>query len=161
MTSDDRKAKQNAKARRYYERHPEKLRARAKAYRKANPEKARAADKASKAKALKSRWHIMAAQHFTHPSKVARFGPPDIDGDYMLDLFEQQQGLCYWLGIPMVPSGGKRDPQRPSVDRLDNSKGYVRGNVVLACMFANMGRSQLEADWFRVFVEVLRARMPR
>ena len=79
----------------------------------------------------------------------------DLDAEYVRELFAAQRGLCHWLGIPIVPSVGFRDPRRPSLDRLDNSIGYVRGNVVLSTMFANMGRSAADADTFRTFVAEL------
>lgn len=77
----------------------------------------------------------------------------------LLELFQKQNGRCYWLGIPMVVSEIKRDPRRPSVDRLDTSRGYVHGNIVLTCQFANMGRSTFGAEDFRVFIEELKSQL--
>jgi len=58
-------------------------------------------------------------------------------------IWRKQKGLCYWMGIPMELEGLfiSYDPFAPSVERLDNNKGYVLGNVVLATSFANKGRS--------------------
>ena len=80
----------------------------------------------------------------------------NIDSAFVKKLFTRQNGQCYWLGIPLVPSIEVRGPQRPSLDRIDISKGYVKGNVVLSCQFANLGRSVLPAKRFREFVEYLR-----
>lgn len=80
-----------------------------------------------------------------------------IDVAHVKALFEKQRGLCYWTGVPMVPSVEKRDPQRPSLDRLDNAIGYVPGNVVLATQFANIGRQTATAERFAEFLETLRA----
>lgn len=43
--------------------------------------------------------------------------------------------VCPVLGIP-IEIGGRRD-HRPSLDRVDNSLGYVRGNVVVLSWRAN------------------------
>ena len=56
----------------------------------------------------------------------------------------------------MVPSIETRDPRRPSLDRLDEKIGYVRGNVVLTTTFANMGRSAYSAEKFAAFVAELK-----
>jgi hypothetical protein len=148
-----------ARARSSYERHREARKAAARAWYAANPDKGKAVSRRSEARRRLERWHEVLAHGFRHRAKVKKYGPPDIDGAYLLDLFEQQKGLCYWLGIPMVPSAVNRDPRRPSVDRIDNAKGYVRGNVVLTTMFANMGRSVLDHDSFRTFVTELRQQL--
>jgi hypothetical protein len=48
-----------------------------------------------------------------------------------------------------------RDPQRPSLDRLDCAKGYTQDNVVLASQFANMGRSSISVERMSDFVSSL------
>jgi hypothetical protein len=85
----------------------------------------------------------------------------DLDADYLRSLWEQQRGLCYWLGIPMEPSIETRSPARPSVDRLVPARGYTRGNVVLSTQFANMGRNACSAERFAAFVALLREKLPR
>lgn len=143
------------RAKRHYWKDPARSRARSRSWRDANLDKAKAIGAKANAKRLRERWAENLNYSAHAKTKTARFGPSDLDADYIRSLFEQQGGRCYWLGVPMVPSGAKRDPRRPSLDRLDNSRGYVRGNVVLACMFANMGRSQLDAGEFRAFVREL------
>jgi hypothetical protein len=140
------------KARRHYRKYPEKLRARSKAYREANPEKARNANINAKAKLLTNDWTRVAMQSVNRLRMRNKFGLATIDAEYLRSLFEQQGGRCYWLRVTLVPSAIKRHPLRPSVDRLDNSRGYERGNVVIACQFANV-------DSFREFVTILRASM--
>lgn len=44
---------------------------------------------------------------------------------------------CPVFGIEFVPLGSKRCDASPSVDRIDNSKGYVRGNVLVVSYRAN------------------------
>jgi hypothetical protein len=54
---------------------------------------------------------------------------------------------CPVFGTPLKISGrGKRDDNSPSIDRIDNSKGYVPGNVVVISYRANMVKSIGTAD---------------
>ena len=69
----------------------------------------------------------------------------DIDSGYLLDLWEEQGGICTLSGVPfnLTNRNGKnyRDPYAPSVDRIDPTKGYVAGNVRLISTIANMCKS--------------------
>lgn len=57
-----------------------------------------------------------------------------------LELIKNKQnGLCYWLKIP-IDFTIKDKLRQPSLDRLDNSKDYDIDNVVLTTLFANLGR---------------------
>lgn len=103
-----------------------------------------------------TRWWVWLAICCRTNAKHKKHVPHDIDGDYLLQLFNEQKGRCHWLGIPLVPSINARDPQRPSVDRLQPELGYVRGNVVPSCIFANLGRSQSSVQRTREFLDTLR-----
>ncbi len=80
----------------------------------------------------------------------------DIDVDYILELYEKQNQKCYWFGIKLEPSTVSKYPAKPSIDRLDNNKGYVKGNVVISCMAANYGRNSCDAEVFESFCKQLR-----
>lgn len=47
--------------------------------------------------------------------------------------------FCPVLGIKLdTPKMGKKRPDgKPSIDRVDNSKGYVKGNVIVVSWRAN------------------------
>jgi hypothetical protein len=48
------------------------------------------------------------------------------------------------LGIRLDYSmGGGKRPDSPSIDRIDNSKGYVKGNRVVISMRANRLKSDM------------------
>jgi hypothetical protein len=70
-------------------------------------------------------------------------------------MWAKQKGRCYWWGIELVASSGLRDPQRPSIDRLDCSKGYYPDNVVIACLAANLARSDTTVERFREFSKLM------
>ena len=75
-----------------------------------------------------------------------------INCDFLENLKTQQNGLCYWLKIP-IDFSLQDKLRKPSLDRLDNNKGYEPDNVVLTTVFANTGRrdaSILEMESFVV-----------
>lgn len=45
--------------------------------------------------------------------------------------------LCPVLGIELIPGAGCSSPNSPTVDRLDNTKGYIKGNVAVISRRAN------------------------
>lgn len=44
---------------------------------------------------------------------------------------------CPLLGIPLYVAHGRRGPNSPSIDRIDPSKGYIKGNVWIVSWRAN------------------------
>lgn len=75
-----------------------------------------------------------------------------IDENFVLELFEKQNGLCHWFKVKLQPSSEPKYPWQPSLDRLDRTKGYEPGNVVLACYSANIGRNTTSTEIFNLFV---------
>ena len=66
------------------------------------------------------------------------------------EIYEKQDGKCFWLGIPMSLEElyVSHSPFAPSVDRIDNEKGYHSDNIVLTTHFANKGRGAYMGDDF-------------
>ena len=71
------------------------------------------------------------------------------------EIYERQNGLCYWFKVPLIPSNKLKHPQQPSLDRLDGNKGYTKNNVVLSCYSANIGRNENNIDVWQNFLEIL------
>lgn len=71
----------------------------------------------------------------------------DIDIDYLLSLHSSQHGRCYYTGLPLV--GAQCDPNTVSIDRIDSTRGYMRGNVVLCIWDANLMKQSLTVERFR------------
>lgn len=70
--------------------------------------------------------------------------------DHCIDLYYEQQGLCALSGLRMTYSSKPNEPCQISIDRIDNSKNYVKGNVRLVCFWINnaMGSSTLDSLLF-------------
>ena len=54
--------------------------------------------------------------------------------------------LCPLLCIPVFVGDGKQGPNSPSIDRIDNSKGYVPGNVWIISQKANRIKSDATVE---------------
>lgn len=60
--------------------------------------------------------------------------------------------LCPILQIPIVVLRGKgRRPDGPSLDRIENSLGYVRGNVWIISDLANRMKQEATKEQLRTF----------
>jgi hypothetical protein len=53
--------------------------------------------------------------------------------------------ICPALGIPLQFTG-KRTNNTPSVDRIDNSKGYVKGNIAIISWRANRLKNNMSLE---------------
>jgi hypothetical protein len=64
-------------------------------------------------------------------------------------LLEEQKGRCAISGIEMTFTvGGGRLWTNVSIDRKDNSLGYMAGNVQLTCVGANRARHTMSMPAF-------------
>lgn len=89
---------------------------------------------------------------FLHAKKHNKYDF-DIDEQFVSELYEKQNGRCYWFNVKLEPSNIAKYPWQPSLDRLDREKGYTKDNVVLACYSANIGRNTCTDELFSKFVE--------
>ena len=62
----------------------------------------------------------------------------NLDIEYIMDLLIQQGGCCIYCDIKMTHKVGNL--RAISIDRIDSTKGHVRGNVQLTCQFDNLGK---------------------
>lgn len=63
---------------------------------------------------------------------------------------------CPVLGIPLRYGTGFRHANSPSLDRIDNKKGYVRGNVIVISWRANSLKSNGTLPEFKKLVTWLK-----
>lgn len=68
----------------------------------------------------------------------------NLDLGYLLNLYEEQQGLCALSKVRMTyQAGAGRVATNISIDRIDSSVGYVRGNVQFVCDVVNRMKQDL------------------
>ena len=65
--------------------------------------------------------------------------------------------FCPALGIPLFRSKGFPGPNSPTLDRVNNSMGYVRGNVRVISYRANMIKKDANADELERIARYIRA----
>lgn len=128
------KEKRNQKNRIYHLNNKEKMNKKSSDYYSKNKEKIHEIKHTDK-------WYINLYSTIKRRNKHIFKTDCDFNSNYLKELFETNQGICYWFKIPMQPSINPRYPLQPSIDRLDNTKGYVKDNIVICCLFANTGRS--------------------
>lgn len=69
----------------------------------------------------------------------------DLTVEYLKDLWEKQKGICPFTGWNLIlpkdsESFESKNIANASVDRIDNSKGYMEGNVRFISVMANLAR---------------------
>lgn len=75
----------------------------------------------------------------------------DFTTDDAMDCYDKQGGLCYWTDVPL--SLLNNSPTKLSFERLNCSRGYIKGNVVLSSMFGNTGRGDCPVEEFQQILD--------
>lgn len=70
----------------------------------------------------------------------------DLDAEFLASLAKAQHYCCAVTRLPFTIdlsryTKGRRDPFSPSIDRIDNRRGYERDNVRLVWLIVNLGRA--------------------
>ena len=97
------------------------------------------------------RWFVARARY------RKRKGPTNVPPSYLKELWEAQNGICPFTGwqllLPDSTQGWKEglDPRNASLDRIDNARGYIQGNVRFISLMANLARAQFSDDTLRAF----------
>jgi hypothetical protein len=71
--------------------------------------------------------------------------------EYLIGLFEEQDGRCYYSGQPILLERGRSRWNSASLDRKDPLHGYIRGNVVWTTRLVNVSKGQRTAEEFIEF----------
>jgi len=72
--------------------------------------------------------------------------PFEISFDYLLDVWNKQNDMCYYTNIKMFHDEYKW--HSPSVDRKIPGLGYIKGNIVWCCNAVNSFKGLLTHDEF-------------
>lgn len=64
--------------------------------------------------------------------------------------------VCPVFGIPLFFKGGKRGPNSFSLDRWDNTKGYVKGNVRVISFKANQYKGDMSIEEVQNLLEYMK-----
>ena len=137
------KEKIKEKYREFYKNNKEKIKEKSREFYKNNKEKRKNTDKKN--------WYIRVLTWIKTRKKNV-----DIDSDFLLELFKKQEGKCYWFGVELITDSMVKHPFQPSVDRLDNSKGYEKDNVVISSLIANLSRSDFNQDLWQSSIDKIK-----
>ena len=80
---------------------------------------------------------------------IKRYGISDIDLEYLKELWENQHGKCAYTGIQMILPKTLSEYhklhsiKKISLDRIDSSNGYIKGNVHFVCQAINLAKRDL------------------
>lgn len=82
--------------------------------------------------------HIHGMARFNAEARCINFDISKVD---VLNLAERQMWRCAKTLIPFDLTMGKgRRPFSPSIDRIDNSRGYIVSNIQLVCSMYNQAK---------------------
>jgi hypothetical protein len=78
----------------------------------------------------------------------------DISIKYIWDIYNQQNGRCSLTGlfIKFEPCGNNITKQTASVDRIDNTKGYIKGNIQIVHKRANVIKGNMSIDELKFWI---------
>lgn len=71
----------------------------------------------------------------------------DIDAIFLKNLWDSQKGICPYTKIKMILPETTRNHstlkslKKASLDRIDSSQGYIKGNVEFVCLFINFAKN--------------------
>lgn len=87
----------------------------------------------------------------------------DIDCGYLSNLWIKQKGLCALTGLNITlktHTTTSRDLglTTASLDRIDSSKGYIKGNVQFVCVGINLLKGQRTNEEVKEFLKLLTKR---
>ena len=75
----------------------------------------------------------------------------NINLEYLKEIYNEQKGFCKYSGRTMTFK--IHCLNHISVDRIDNTKWYEKGNIALCCSFVNKMKNDITLDEFKLFIK--------
>jgi hypothetical protein len=75
----------------------------------------------------------------------------DLTKEFLIELWESQNGACYYTNLPMknsMKTNGFQSWDSPSLDRIDPNFGYIKGNIVWCLFSINSFKQSLTIEEF-------------
>ena len=95
-----------------------------------------------------SRQHRKTSRNSGHESEIG--------AAWIREQYDRQNGRCFYTGVPFVIDATIRGMRRPSLDRVDSSKGYTRENTVLCLTAINYLKNDYPAeDVVRLLLDIV------
>lgn len=85
----------------------------------------------------------------------------DLTLEYLKEIWENQNGLCPYTNIKMeMPRSSqdediKKSPTKLSLDRIDPSIGYIKGNVEFVCYCINVMKNDFTKQEMIDFIKLI------
>ena len=77
----------------------------------------------------------------------------EVDKEYLLSLKDNTYTHCKCCGVEYDYTAKRSNT--PSVDRVDNSKGYIKGNVEIICANCNITKNDLTIEKMNMFISYI------
>jgi hypothetical protein len=75
--------------------------------------------------------------------------------DDVIELLQESSNICYYCREPVqVLYEYVREPKQWTLERIDNTKGHNKGNLMIACLGCNLGRRTMHQERY-VFTKQL------
>ena len=85
-------------------------------------------------------------------AKIESYGEPNITTEYIYSLYPSDNPICPIFKIPFTLTRGNAFPE---LDRIDNNKGYIKGNVGWISHKANMIKYDYTLDELKLIINYL------
>ena len=87
--------------------------------------------------------------------------PSDLDLSYLKELWEKQEGKCVYTKVQLEHAtwrraAGKNKNYIASLDRIDSSRGYVKGNVQYISIACNWLKNNSPEEHLFEFFDIIR-----
>lgn len=84
--------------------------------------------------------------------------PFDISAEDVREMYKQQEGRCFYTGVPFGDIG---HDTTMSIDRVNNQRGYTRDNIVLCCIWVNVMKADYPLEEFLSRIKAIANRIPK